>query len=258
MAALQTDTLSIAAQEILPLLVPNVQPRSDQEKALLQSVAAWDGTMTRDRVEPLVFAVWMDRLKGALIADDLGDLSDTYYGERVDVLRTLLSGDADRDVSWCDDVGTPQRETCADQIQAAWNAAIDWIAAREGRPASSWRWDDFHRAAFDHQVFAAFPGLDRLASRAIPTPGGEYTVNRGSYREIDRPRPLIHVHGPGFRGVYDLSDLEHSRFALAGGESGHLTSAHYDDLLIPWRDGQGFPLIPSDASASRLTLVPAP
>ena len=57
LAKLQTDTLSVAAAEMLPLLLPHVTPRGDADKALLASMQTWDGTMDRDRPEPLIFAV---------------------------------------------------------------------------------------------------------------------------------------------------------------------------------------------------------
>jgi penicillin amidase len=113
---------------------------------------------------------------------------------------------------------------------------------------AQWRWDDFHRARFGHQVFAALPVLGRLAGREIGSPGGEYTINRGAYVGVDELHPLAHVHGPGLRAIYDLGDLAASRFALAGGQSGHLASPHYDDLLNPWRDEQYFLLAPTAGS----------
>ncbi len=257
MTKLQTDAVSVAAIEMLPLVLPHITPRNDEEKALLTAMQAWDGAMLRDRAEPLIFAVWMDRLKHALVDDDLGDLSTRYDGERVDAMRAMIAGGSPG-IDWCDDVATQIREECPARIQLAWNEAIDWIAAHEGRPAAAWQWGDFHQAAFDHRVLKALPILGGLSSRALPTPGGEYTINRGSHLDITADQPLSHIHGPGLRAVYDLADLSRSRVAVAGGQSGHLASPHYDDLLVPWRDGQGFPLNPAAGSPDRLTLVPSP
>ena len=255
---LQNDAVSIPATEMLPLLLPHVTPRTDDEKALLATLQTWDGDMAVDRAEPLVFAVWMDRLKYALVADDLGDLYARYYGERADALRAMLEGGGPG-LAWCDDVATSAQEPCAARIQLAWNDTIDWIGRREGASPASWRWGNLHQAVFGHQVFETLPILGRLSTRAIPTPGGEYTVNRGSHLNLAADQPLKHVHGPGIRAVYDLADPTRSRFALAGGQSGYLASPHYDDLLRPWRDGENFPLNPPESGkGSSLTLVPGP
>lgn len=265
-AAMQIDTVSLAAREMLPLLLPHVVPRNDAEKALLADLAAWDGTMARDRAEPLVYAAWIDQLKRAILADDLGETFARYGGQRIDVLRAILADEVASPgerpgVQWCDDQATAAIETCPQRIQTAWAAALDWLAAREGGSPAVWRWDDLHRAAFDHPLFGSIPGLARLASRSIPTPGGDETIDRGSFLDGSAAHPFAHVHGPGFRAVYDLGDLGQSRFALAGGQSGHIPATHYDDLLDPWRDGETFgltPTAPGAAGSHTLTLVPGP
>jgi penicillin amidase len=45
------------------------------------------------------------------------------------------------------------------------------------------------------------------------------------------------VHGAGLRAVYDLADLDASRFMIAPGQSGHPLSRHWRDLAAPWADG---------------------
>jgi len=46
------------------------------------------------------------------------------------------------------------------------------------------------------------------------------------------------VHGPEYRGVYDLADLDRSRFVMAPGQSGHILSGLAGSFLQRWRDGQ--------------------
>ena len=50
--------------------------------------------------------------------------------------------------------------------------------------------------------------------------------------------PFEHIHGAGFRAVYDLEDLRRSRFIIATGQSGNPASSHYGDLMTAWRDGR--------------------
>ena len=65
------------------------------------------------------------------------------------------------------------------------------------------------------------------------------------------------VHGAGFRAVYDLADLEQSRFMIATGQSGNPLSNHYGSLSIRWRDGQTVSLAPESwAVAEQLRLLP--
>ncbi len=43
--------------------------------------------------------------------------------------------------------------------------------------------------------------------------------------------------GPGLRYAVDLADPGHAQFGLAGGQSGHSGSEHYDDGLGAWLAG---------------------
>jgi penicillin amidase len=63
------------------------------------------------------------------------------------------------------------------------------------------------------------------------------------------------VHAAGLRAVFDLADLDRSRFIIAGGQSGNPLSSHYHDLVERWRDGGHLEL--PGGGAVVLTLVPS-
>ena len=46
-----------------------------------------------------------------------------------------------------------------------------------------------------------------------------------------------HIHGSGFRGLYDLKAPGESKFIIATGQSGNFLSKHYRTFLSRWRDG---------------------
>ena len=65
------------------------------------------------------------------------------------------------------------------------------------------------------------------------------------------------VHGAGFRAVYDLADLDNSRFMIATGQSGNPLSPLYGSLAQRWRDGDYLRLVGGGTKvAHRLTLNP--
>ena len=98
--------------------------------------------------------------------------------------------------------------------------------------------------------------LTNLGSLAIPSGGDNFTVDRGSFTSSTSRVPFSHLSGPGYRAVYNLANLSQSRFALAGGQSGHIGSAHYGDLVEGWRDGKFFTIGTDTAGSEQLTLVP--
>ena len=93
-----------------------------------------------------------------------------------------------------------------------------------------------HQATFRNRVLEQIPLVGEFGDIRIPTDGGDYTVNRGSTSISDPGVPFAHVHGAGFRAVYELGDLDASRFMQATGQSGNVLSPHYRDLNERWRD----------------------
>ncbi|MBL8628475.1 MAG: penicillin acylase family protein, partial [Rhodospirillaceae bacterium] len=115
----------------------------------------------------------------------------------------------------------------------------------------------WHVARFDHPVFGNLPVFSGLGGFSISTMGDDYTVNRGSFANSAAKIPFRHRHGAGYRAIYDLADLNRSQFSVAGGQSGHILSDHFADLLPGWAAGDYFDLTrPAENTGIRLFLRP--
>ena len=250
--AAQQDVASLMAREMLPLLLARITPQTDKHRAVLDLLNSWDGGMDRARPEPLIFALWMEKLKSRVFQDDLGDLYTDFYGERPEVLRTVLTGDT----AWCDDIRTPGTETCDQQVAGAFSDVMVWLDQHKINDVAALHWGDYHQASFGHMLFQNFPLVTKLGGRYLASSGDNYTVNRGSFRPSTSRMPFAHIHGASLRAVYDFSDLSQSQFALAGGQSGNIVSGNYGDLLEPWRDGAYFTAPTAGTALHKLTLKP--
>lgn len=254
-AALQMDIVSTAARRLVPLLL-SAPARSARAKDAIARLRAWDFRMQRDRAEPLIYTAWLRALERAILQDELGDRTGDYARSRTRFVIAALT----RHQTWCDDVKTPKAETCETQIAAALEDALTAIAKTQGDDTANWRWGAAHKAQFRHRVFTQVPGLRDLTDLVVETDGGDHTVNRGQTRQ-GGPSPYSHVHGSGYRAVYDLSNLDNSRYIIATGQSGNPFSSHYRDLLDRWLSGD-FVTIAGDRDALRrsaaaiLTLSP--
>ena len=253
--AMQTDSVSLAARELLPEMLRAVR-ETDPRSGAIARLRGWDGTMDRRRAEPLIFVAWLRALNRRLYADETGAaFADLWRLRPVFVHRTLERGDF-----WCDDVATPPRESCREIAGEALDEALFELRARFGDDPAGWRWGDAHYAHFRHPVFGRVPVIDRIADIRVPADGGAFTVNRGQHRSARDDAPYASVHGAGYRAVYDLSDLDRSLFIQATGQSGHVNSPHYRDLTPLWRDGVFLTLGPiaadSGEAVGRLTLAP--
>lgn len=230
MAQLQLDHLSLAAVELKELM--DASAASDPlTREAARMITAWDGQTDRDRPEPLIFAAWLDQLWNDILADDLGDDFKAFQRPRPAVLAGILTSHR----HWCDDITTPEAESCEQMGARALERALHRLSKRHGPNMATWTWGKDHRAVFAHPVLGRIPLLGGLTETAIATDGDDFTVNRGTYL----PGTFRHAHGAGLRVVYDLADLANSRFIIATGQSGNPLSHHYDDLLDAWRDNRG-------------------
>ena len=252
--AMQRDTLSLSARRLAPLMTGMI-PSDFGHRELLQRLQGWDGEMSRESVEALVFTAWVRELGRSLYRDELRDQFPRYWAPRyLFLLNTLQTNPA-----WCDDVTTPYAETCAEIVSMSFRRTIENLRENLGSDMSAWTWGRVHEVAFDHPILSHLPVLGWLSGEEISTDGNDDTINRGTTRFSDPARPFTHIHGPGMRAVFDLSNLDESLFIATPGQSGHVLSAHYMDLAAPWRDGGYVKIRPLAArDGDRLILQPAP
>ncbi len=255
--AIQRDIVSLMARELLPLMA-RIEPADARSAEALRRLAAWDGAMDRRRAEPLVFAAWLRETNRRLFEDDLGEDFEDFWDLRPLLVRSVLVGDG----AWCDDRATADRvETCPEILAGALADALAWIAARFGDDMDAWRWGAVHEAEFRHRLFGRLPLIGDLANVHLPSDGGAFTVNRGAFFVADREAPFAHRHGAGFRAVYDLADLDRSRFSVATGPCGNPLCPDYGTFPERWRDFESFTLAGSRealAAAGRGTLTLRP
>ncbi len=242
-AAMQADTASLFARELLPALLRLTPRPAGAAGAAHDLLAAWDGGVGADRPEPLIFHAWLRGFGGAALA--AGGVPEGGWAPTPEFLRFLLLGPAGRTAAWCG--GDPGRGGCAGLAAAALEAAVAALQRRHGEDPAAWRWGAVHVARFEHPLLRFVPGLRGLTRLAAATPGDGETVRRGTLRGGAGPDPFANVHGAGLRAVFDLGAPggggRGGAFAvIATGQSGHPLSRHWGDQLAPWRDGRLLPL----------------
>jgi len=243
-AKIQNDNVSLFARELLPIVL-KTETTDARAKDALALLAKWDGNMDRTRPEPLIFTAWMIEMNKRIYADRVAALDMDYGGYLPAAIKNVLTGNQDL----CDDPKTSDKDNCASALTATLNAAVAWLTDRYGKDMSAWRWGQAHFADLRHRLFDFLPIVRNFANLKIPADGGSETVNRAGFSVRDAADPMSLRHGPGFRGVYDLSDLSKSRFVIATGQSGNPFSPHYADMLERWRDGRYVEIAQTKAAA---------
>ena len=253
-AAIQADLRSGLASDLLPLMLA-IRPEEPALRDVLERLGGWDRVMRADAPEPLIFTAWYRAFSELAWADELGPLFPSFGRERGRFVRRILTG---RTV-WCDDVRTPAIESCEAVLEAALEMAMGELEQRLGKDLDAWRWGDLHRAAMNHPIFGEVPVLDGVFNIDPATGGDGTTVNVG-HPALHGAERYASRQAPSYRALYDLADLEASRFMIATGQSGHPLSPHYDDLSAIWA-ATGYLRLAApggQAVAGRLRLIPAP
>jgi penicillin amidase len=228
-AAIQADTLSLMAEDLVPAMTA-IAPPGARERDAVARLKAWNFHMDRGRPEPLIFAAWLRELDRALFGKKLGDAFPDYWAPRPLVVRGILSEHRD----WCvPDGGQPG--DCTGVLEASLHAALDDLASRYGEDMTKWRWGRAHVAPFANQLWSNVPVLGALIAVDIPTDGGSDTVNRGEM-EYGNKTPFADLHGPGLRMIVDMANPAGARFLITPGQSGDPMTLHYSDLARRWRN----------------------
>jgi penicillin amidase len=262
-AHIQTDVRSEFARQILPALlaVSGAGEQAMRAQALLRD---WDGSMTVDAPQPLIFNAWVDQFDRAVLRQ--AGVRPSQGGPMLDFVAFILSrkpiagpgpdarlrtdqtgvahGHDQATAQWCDG-------DCPSMLKAALEVAVQTLRDEYGPDPAQWRWGTAHQAVFAHPVLRQIPLIGALAAFQIAAPGDDSTVDRGG-----TDSGLQDVHGAAYRGVYDLADLDRSLFVVAPGQSGHMLSRHARDFLARWRDGATValgPLALHTEAALRLT-----
>lgn len=236
-AAMQADVEDGFARQVLPslLALPNVTGRSAQA---LETLRNWDGSAVMGSPAPLVFNAWMSDFYDSILRQNgltrgLGTPVAELATEALAEPR-LCGGD------------------CSGLLRQSLDAATNTLSARFGDDPAAWRWGEAHVAVFAHPILRFVPLLGSMTTIAIPAPGDSDTVDAA-----EAGPDLQAVHGPSYRGVYDLSNLDHSLFMMAPGQSGNPFSAHARDFATRWRDGATIMLGPvPDRVQGTLQLTP--
>jgi penicillin amidase len=244
MEAMQGDVVALHARELLPTML-RARPADKRAKLALEMLSNWDLGVTGDSARAAIFEAWYLKLGERLFADELydstlGDKLWLTYSEHIYHVGMALESALEKNTRWCDDVRTPQVETCADTLTIALTEGLAKMSQAQGMDdIQAWRWDRAHHAFFPHNPFDKNPQLKPVFSRSIPNGGDKFTVNVASIFQWDEYNQL---HSAQYRQIVDHDAISNSRFMIAPGQSGNPQSPHYDDLLERWQRVKYLPM----------------
>jgi len=228
--AMQRDVRTGYSQRVLAPLLPLLRNvvTDPVERRLLDQLAVWDGSYTRDKVEPTVFSQLLYAMAQSAMEDELGAAQfKNLLGTRMlDFALPLLAADAAS--PWWDDRGTSDIvETREVTLRKAWRATMTHLRATFGTDPARWSWGQTHTLTHNHPLGQQKP-LDRLFSVGpFGVPGGREIPN--ALGSSIGPGPWAVTYGPSTRRVIDFADSTLALGINPLGQSGFVFDSHYRD-----------------------------
>ena len=219
-ARMQADHVSEAVKTLLPALLKAADTVDPDMAARLR---AWDGTMDQTKPEPLLFNTWLWALNHIVLGANAEAFIKTKGPLNAASLAFILAHGAE---AWC------QGDCDKLVLQAL-------TQARQRLGGTDWtkkQWGSEHKARLKNNFYSHFPLLDSFSDLSVPSDGDFYTLDRGGGFSPEADHPFTKTHGSGYRALYDLGQPDQSRFMITTGQSGHIFSAHYGDLVPLWKN----------------------
>lgn len=252
--ALQLDHYALPWHEFRVHLrtVPDQHPRVRRALALLEE---WDGQVTAESIAATIYEVAIHRLAQRVaqaraphswrwvVGTGFHDLTGgTNWGvRRVAHLLDLLRRRPD---DWFD-------RTWEEVLAETLDDVVRELERRFGPQPAQWTWGRVRPLTLSHPL-GAVHWLRWLFDRGpFPTHGDENTIDPAGVSAHDPLGPVQFI--ASLRFAVEVGRWDETRIVLAGGQSGHPFSPHYDDLLELWRAGETIPLAWSDAAVDAVT-----
>jgi penicillin amidase len=238
--AMQNDVVSSLGIEFVDFLT-DFEIDDPKANISLELIRTWDGSMDNQATGAAVYKVLLEMLARRILRPKLGEaLLAEYLGEGFEptlystnelqghwpvVALRLLDNPQSK---WWDN-----EEHLVRTLTKSLADTTRYLEHKLGNNPAYWYWSRIHEIKFDHTL-ANNPLLDAIFSLGpFPIGGDQDTIAQSS---ILNEVPGDNI-AASYRQIIDLSDLSRSIAMHAPGQSGHLGSSNYSDLVHPWLNG---------------------
>jgi len=241
--AFHRDFMCLPALEFIKHII-EVKDKADSDTAqAIELLENWDGYLSADSVAGTIYEVsryFMVRtileksLDKDLINSFMGEgfspvlyHANEFFGHDVVVLLRFLDNSKS---SWIVEAGGKEQV-----VLSSLKKTVEWLKKNMGKKPENWQWGKLHRATFNHALSLQKP-LDKVFNRGnIPVGGNTDTLCQTASHSDGHFK--VNAWAPSHRQIIDMSNFSNSLIIAPPGQSGHLASPHYDDMIKDWASG---------------------
>jgi len=224
MMALQTDNFDAGAAMAKPFIIANMKEAdfNASEKKYFDILKIWNCSNDAGSKGASVFNAFWSQFDSTVFDDEYAKAPKVVMRPFFSTLVEEILKDSA--YKFLDNITTPQIETLADDITAAFKKAVPALEKLEA--AGKLDWEKNKATRVNH--LAKLAPLSRLN---LPIGGGTRSVN--ATKEI---------HGPSWRMVISLTAKTEAYGVYPGGQSGNPGSKYYDNFIDQWAGGKYYSL----------------
>ncbi|QBF24607.1 penicillin acylase family protein [Pseudomonas tructae] len=236
--ALQLDTITdYGPRTLAPLLsVLREVAEGDQQKELVEQLAAWNGDYPVDSVSATLFNQFLYELAYAALHDELGDTwFKTLISTRaIDAALPRLAADANS--PWWGKQGSSEQGDRTAAVKQAWGKTLAHLRETFGNDPAGWQWGKAHTLTHNHPLGLQKPLNLLFNVGPFAAPGTHEVPNNLSAKIGPAPWPV--TYGPSTRRLIDFADAGQALTINPVGQSGVLFDKHYADQAKDYIEGR--------------------
>jgi penicillin amidase len=224
MMALQTDNFDAGAAMAKPFILANMREDelNNAEKKYFNILKNWNCRNDVGTTGATVFLQFWNNFEAVVFDDEYANAPKIIQRPLFSsVVEGILKDSA---FKFLDNISTPQTETLADDVTAAFKKAV--VELQKTEAAGKLDWDKKKATRINHLA-----KLDPLSRLNLPIGGGVRNINA---TKSD--------HGPSWRMVISLTAKTEAYGVYPGGQSGNPGSKYYDSFVDYWAAGIYYPL----------------
>ena len=198
----------------------------------------WNGENQSYDVAPTIYTKIIYLISEKTFQDELGEedfqvLLQTHMFKRT--IPFIIGND---NSLWWDDLSTEDiKESRKDIFSAVFEQAITDLEAQLGSDILEWKWEKIHTIEHGHALGQEETLRPFFNVGPFPVKGNTEVLNNLMFK-LNAEGKYEVSSGPAKRRVIDFSDIEHSYSILPTGQSGNVTSDHYDDQAEMYVNGE--------------------
>ncbi len=256
MEQLQSDNQDYLALQMAPLIAKAGRQLglAGPQGAAVAKMATWAGTMTKDSVQASIyytfwnqymldtFGPWWKHDKIPTKSDPELQLGPNFTPLDEDLQHWTLHAVSS---PFLTNPVTGTQRTTAELMRQALKGALKTLAKRYGKDPANWIWGRIHT-----RTFYSVSGIPALARGPYPS-GGDFITP-------DAASGLKSTHGPSWRMIADLGNLQNSVAIYPGGESENPLSPNYANFLPFWLNYRYQPFVFENAPQPSHTSIYQP